>query len=330
MTPQRLATLAFGHQPAQILYAAVRLGVPDALAGGPLPVAELGGDPAAMARLVSALTLLGIVTPRPDGRVALADGARPLCADHPESIRAGILLAGDPAVLRAWAALPDAVRTGGPAFEHAHGRPLFQVLAERPELSALFGQTMRENSGPVAAALPALFDFGHATTVVDVGGGHGSVLAAVLAAAPGPRGVLFDTVTGAASAPETLGARVPPDRWTVRTGDFFAGVPEGDVLILKGILHDWDDDRCVRILKRCRAALAPDGRLLVLETVLPASATGPPAYGPVMGDLAMLVWTGGRERTGEDFARLLGAAGFTVESVGEPIAGTAVRLIVAV
>lgn len=332
MTYTALTRMAFGHVDAQVVYAAVRLGVADALAAGPVPVEKLADtldcDPDGLARLVRALVVLGLADEAVPGQVALTGLGRPLCADHPESLRSAVLLTGHPATWRAWGALTDAVRAGGSAFRHAHGRPLFDHLPADPDLAAAFHTAMGDGTGQVTEAIVRAYDFGAARTVVDLGGGDGTLLAAVLTGAPHTCGVLLDREDGAVRASETLRRAVPPERWSVRAGDFFTSVPAGDLLLLKGVLHDFGDRRCVDLLRTCRRSIAPDGRLLVLEAVLPPRP-GPDYAAVVMSDLAMLAWTGGRERTVAGFRGLLAAAGFTLSGVGPPLAGTPTRILIA-
>ncbi|MFH8384642.1 methyltransferase [Kitasatospora sp. NPDC018058] len=329
-----LSRMAFGYATSQILHAAVRLGVPEALTGGPLGIGELARavdcDPDGLTRLVRALAVLGVLDEAAPGRFALAESGRLLCAGHPRSIRSSVLLLGDPVTWRAWGALTDGVRTGGTAFDQVHGRPLFDHLADDPRLSGLFNAAMGEGTGWTAREVPRAYDFTGARTVVDVGGGNGTLLAAVLRAVPDARGILFDSAQGAAAAPETFRrAGLAPDRWSIEAGDFFEAVPGGDVLLVKGILHDWDDERCAALLRNCRAALAPDGRLLVVEPVLPDRLDAPEAAGVVLSDIAMLVYTGGRERSRAEFRALLADGGFRLVDVTGRLAATAVRILVA-
>ena len=333
MTYARLSQLAFGHMNAQILYAAVRLGVPEARARGPVSAGEVadtvGCDPAGLARLLRALTVLGVADEVTPGRVTLADMGRPLCADHPRSMRSSVLLLGHPATWRAWGALADGVRGGEAAFCHAHGRPLFRYLADDRELSAVFNTAMREGTEPIAAAVPQAYDFTDARTVVDVGGGDGTLLAAVLTTVPQARGILYDSDTGSAHAAATFRRSGLTGRCRVAAGDFFAAVPEGDIMLLKGILHDWDDQQCVTLLRNCRRSIAVDGRLLVLEPVLPDRLGTAEAAAAVMSDIAMLVYTGGRERTEAEFRVLLADGGFRLTEVTPPVAGSAIRILAA-
>ncbi|MFI7544740.1 methyltransferase [Actinoplanes sp. NPDC049599] len=334
MTNANLSRMAYGYATSQILYAAVRLGVPDALAAGPVPVAKLADaldcDPGGLSRLIRALVVLGLAAEGDADQVELTEVAQPLRADHPRSMRSSVLLYGHPAIWQAWGALADGVRTGGSAFGQAHDRPLFDHLAEDPELSGVFNNAMREGTATVAAEVARAYDFTRARTVVDVGGGNGTLLAAVLTATPHARGILFDSVAGAADAPDTFRRAGLTGRWSIAHGDFFTGVPAGDTLLVKGILHDWDDTRCHTLLRHCRAAVAADGRLLVIEPVMPDRLDAPEAIGVVLSDIAMLAYTTGRERSRTEYRQLLAAAGFTLESVTAPLAGSAVRILTAV
>ncbi|MEV8507010.1 methyltransferase [Actinoplanes sp. NPDC051475] len=332
MSYATLSRMAFGYVSSQIVYAAVRLGVPEALAAGPRPVADLartlGCDPDGLTRLVRALVVLGVLDEAGEGQVLLTELGRPLCADHPRSMRSSVLLFGDPPAWAAWGALADGVRSGSAAFDHVHGRPLFDYLAESPSSAGVFHTAMREGTGSLAADIAAAYDFTGARTVVDIGGGNGALLAAVLAAAPAAKGILYDAPGGVADAPETFRRAGVTDRWRIETGDFFTTVPAGDVLMLKGILHDWDDERCLSLLRQCRDAIAPDGRLLVVEPVLPDSIRAPDAAGAVLSDIAMLVYTGGRERDENQFRKLFVASGFDLAGITAPIGGSPIRILV--
>ncbi|MEV7964507.1 methyltransferase [Sphaerisporangium sp. NPDC088356] len=328
-----LSRMAFGFATSQILYAAVRLGVPDALASGALPVEHLansvGADPRALHRLLRALVVLGVAEEGAPGHFALGELGLPLRADHPLSMRSSVLLFGDPATWQAWGALTHGVRTGEAAFDHVHGRPLFDYLAGHPHLSEIFNTAMREGAEQIAPAVPKAYDFTGVRTVVDIGGGNGTVLAAIVAATSGAQGVLFDTAEGAAGAAGTFQRAGVSDRCSIEVGDFFDAVPEGDLLLVKGVLHDWDDDRCTTLLRGCRKSITAGGRLLVLEPVMPERLGTPEAGGVVMSDIAMLVYTGGRERGREEFRHLLAAGGFDLAEVTPPLAGSAIRILVA-
>jgi hypothetical protein len=244
-------------------------------------------------------------------------------------MRSSVLLLGDPATWRAWGALTHGVRTGEAAFDHVHGRPLFDYLAGCPDLSGIFNAAMCDGTEWIAPEIVKAYDFTGARTVIDIGGGTGTLLAAVLAAAPHARGILFDSAAGAAGAAEAFQRAGLSDRWSIEPGDFFEAVPEGDVMLVKGVLHDWDDQRCVTMLRNCRESIAADGRLLVLEPVLPPRLDTAEAAAVVMSDIAMLVYTGGRERTRAEFQSLLAAGGFDLVDVTPRLAGSAIGILIA-
>ena len=203
--------------------------------------------------------------------------------------------------------------TGGTGFEAAMGMPLFNYLAQHPEEASLFSETMVGFHGAEPPAVAAAYDFSIFTTVVDVGGATGNMLAAILARHPEPRGVLFDMPHIVGGAPSLLKARGVDNRVTIEAGDFFKGVPAGgDAYLLSHVIHDWNEDQCLTILGHCRKAMKPDGKLLIVEMVLPAGDT--PHPGKLL-DMVMLVVPGGQERTEAEYTPLLAKAGFRVTRV---------------
>ena len=223
---------------------------------------------------------------------------------------------------RAWADLLFSVRTGKPAFEHTFGKDIFEYFRENPEPARTFGDAMTAWTNQLAGAVVASFDFSPFSTVVDVGGSHGTLLAAILRENLAMRGILFDLPHVIAGAAEHLIAEGVADRCTRVGGDFFEAVPAGgDLYVLAQILHDWDDERCVAILRRCRTALRDGGKLLIVELVLPSDD------GPFFGkwlDLHMLVMAGGRERTAAEYQQLLQAAGFELTHLRPTAAGASI------
>jgi SAM-dependent methyltransferase len=206
--------------------------------------------------------------------------------------------------------LLDGIRSGQSPFEQAHGVGSWGYMAAHPELGTTFNEFMTRLTAGRHEALLAAYDFGGIGTLVDVGGGSGATLAAVLRAHPGMRAILFDLPQGLGDAAAVLAAAGVADRCGIVEGDFFAAVPPGgDAYILSRILHDWDDARAGAILRSCHRAMGPGGRLLVLESVLPPPpARLPPAVAFL--DLDMHVMEGGRERTEADFAALFATTGF--------------------
>jgi O-methyltransferase domain/Dimerisation domain len=310
--PVRLGRLMDGYLSTQLLYVAARLGIADALAGGPCSAAELAGtvgaEPGALRRVLRGLAVDEVVSEVGQGRFALTPAGELLRAGVPGSLRDAVLVRGELYVAAA-AGLLDAVRAGGTAFEYVYGRRFFAHLDDNAEHEAAFAASMADRAEYEAADVVATYDFGGIERLVDVGGGTGTLLAAILAAAPGLRGTVLDRPAAVAAARTRLG-----ERGTAVAGDFFAAVPAGaDAYLLSRVLHDWSDAECGRILAACRDAMPAGGRLLVVEAILPERARDRPAA--IRMDLHMLMLLGSRERTEAEFRTLLGTAGFTVTRV---------------
>ena len=316
-----LQQLIFGFFPSAVLSVAVRLRIPDLVAGGPRSSDELAATtdthPPSLYRLLRALAYLGILEETEPRRFGLTDMGELLRSDDPHSMAATTQLFCGEHVWRSWGDLMAGVQTGKPSYERGIGSEPFTDFAQNAEGSTNFNQAMSEGTLREAPGVLASYDFAQFSTLVDVGGGDGTLLAAVLAATPGLQGVLYDTASGSADAPDRLRAAGVDDRCEVVVGDFFDAVPEGaDAYIMKSVIHDWDDDRCVTILSNCRRAMKADGKVLVLEPVLPSVVK--PSFarlGVVMSDLNMLMNTGGKERTEEEFAALLRAADLELTGV---------------
>ncbi|VFA91160.1 Multifunctional cyclase-dehydratase-3-O-methyl transferase tcmN [Nocardia farcinica] len=328
---QRLMNMMFGTICSQVVGTAARLGLADHLGEDELDYRELAArtdtHPGALARLLRALAALEIVVETGPGTFRLGEAGLPLRTDRPDSQAAAVLLFTDPALLDSWKLTEEAVRTGRPTFETLYGTDFFSFLATRPELSERFNATMRQVSLPIAHLVPVSYDFTRHRTVVDVGGGDGTLIAQILRGARSVRGVVFDSPTGVAEAASTLAAAGVAERCRVEAGDFFTAVPAGgDLYVLKNILHDWDDDRCVTILDRCRAVVPADGRVLIVESVLPDTVdTADPA--PYLTDISMLVNMGGQERTRAEYERLCRRAGFAVVAAHPTVFPTSYSLL---
>ncbi|MBG0832784.1 VOC family protein [Planomonospora sp. ID67723] len=322
--------LISSYMPAQILYVAAELDLAAHLAGGERETAELaaatGTHAPSLRRLLRALACLGLVTETVPGRFTLTEAGDLLKDGSPGSFRAMARLICGPDLWASWGLLIDSVRTGEPTWERVTGFPAFEWTARDPEGSAIFNRAMSENTRRVAPGIIAGFDFARFGTLVDVGGGDGTLLSAILRAVPDLRGVLFDLPSGLAEAERNLaGLR---DRCETVSGDFFEAVPQGaDAYLLKSVIHDWDDERATAILRACHAAMGPQATLLVLEPVLPERIDSPAATGIVMSDINMLVATGGRERTEAEFRALLTGAGFGSVTVTGPFPETELRMI---
>lgn len=315
-----LMELVFGSMSAQVVGACVKLGVIDALDGGERSAEEVAAacrtPTGTTNRLLRAATALGLATENGAGRFALTQAGAMLRSTGQGSLSTFARVFTDPVMVAAWHRLDEAVRTGSTTFEQSFGTTFFDHLKSEPELAASFNTAMSQGTRVVAAVLPDAYDFGRFEAVVDIGGGDGTLLAAILNRHEGLRGVLFDTAEGSAQAEDVLDAAEVSSRCAIRTGDFFDSVPGGaEVVVLKSVLHDWDDQRATTILRHCREALPEHGRLLVVEPVLPDAvqdATSPVIY---LSDLNMLVNLGGQERTRTEFEALLGSGGFTVAEV---------------
>jgi hypothetical protein len=303
-----------GAMAVQAVHVAARLGIADLVADGPKHGAELAAathaDTTSLERLLRALVGLGIFAQDRNGRYAQSPLSDALRSDHPHSIRRWAVMLGDGFIWKAVGELGTTVRTGNTAFEQVHGAPFFEYLAANPDAAAVFNAAMSSVPAAIDSTVRAI-DFSRFDRIVDVGGGHGVLLIAILSANPRIRGVLHDLPSVIATAPAPSDRSVA-DRLKLAGGNFFEAVPSGaDAYVLKGVVHDWNDESALAILRNCRRAIRDDGRLLLLETILDSSSD--PARS--MMDLLMMVLTGGRERTEAEFDSLLRAAGFALTAV---------------
>lgn len=313
----RLTTLADGFLTTQLLYVAAELGLADVLADGPATAAEVaaavGARPAVLRRVLRGLCLDDVFVERPDGRFALGPLGELLRSGVPGSQRGPILVRGE-VYFRAAQGLLAATTTGAPAFETAYGEPFFAHLERDPAHAALFGASMAARAEHEAAAVVAAYDFAGRRTLVDVGAGAGQVTAAALRAVPGLTAVLVDRPAMLERARGSLSDAGLADRCAFVEGDFFERLPPGgDAYLLSRVLHDWDDGDATRLLRVCRAAMAPTARLVVVDALLPERARDEPAA--IRMDLHMLLLLGAAERTEAELRRLLAGAGFTVRRV---------------
>lgn len=302
--------LGFGAWQTQALYAAVRLGIVDALKSGPLTAeavaAETGTHPGATYRLMRALAGRSVLKLRRDGQFTLTRTGRALLSDDPNSMAPMLTFIGSTAHWEHWGSLEHSVRTGATAVSKLRGREFFDYLDTDAEFARIFNDAMTGISAVAIENAVPTYDFSGLQRIVDVGGGHGALLAAVLRQTPEARGVLFDLPSVVSDAD------VDAQRGDVEGGSFFDAVPRGDGYLLKTVIHDWDDDQALQILKNIRAAVSPTGKVLLFEMVLPEGA---PAHLGLLLDLEMLVSAGGRERTRREYSELLARAGFKLTRV---------------
>jgi hypothetical protein len=267
----------------------------------------------ALRRLLRGLASEGIVDEFPDGRFALTDLGACLRTEVPGSLTGSIIAHGD-MFYSAAAGLLDAVQRGGVAFQRVFSVGLFEYLNQHPQQGAAFQAAMTVRSRQEAADVIAAYDFAGFERLVDVGGGHGVLMEAILNTTPGTRGMLVDQEAVVEQARRRLNDTDLVDRCTFVSGDFFAAVPPGgDAYVLSRIIHDWDDEQAIRILANCRAAMGDHGTLVLVEAILPEMAREQPAV--IRMDLMMLIHDTGRERTVEEYERLLEAAGLQLVRV---------------
>jgi SAM-dependent methyltransferase len=292
-------------------------GVPDCLGNGARTFEDIaqttGTHPDRMHRLLRVLAAADVVRDLGSGRFELTPVGDCLRADAPNSVRSIALLTAN-----SWPEmehLDDCIRTGKNAFELRHGAAPFAYLAQHPERAAVFNEDMREFSVSTGAALVQAYDFATAGRVVDVGGGHGTVLASILRAHPHLRGTLLDRADVVAGAPALLAREGVADRCELVAGDMLASVPAGgDVYLLSHIVHDWLDAPARQILEACRAAMTPDARLLIVDRLMPERVEpGPAAETDLLFDLTMMVMMGGRERTAAELDTLLATSGLRLQ-----------------
>jgi hypothetical protein len=302
---------------ARAVYAAAELRLPDLLATGPRTAEDLaratGTHAPSLYRLLRALASCGILSESESRRFALTRLGEALESSAPGAAHATILTLGGQWQWQAWAKFRHSLETGEPALGAVFGQRLFDYLVQNPEEGSLFNEAMVGMHGAVGAAVTTAYDFSHFRSLVDLGGGTGALLSAVLKAFPALTGTLFELPETAAQAGRTIEETQLSSRCSVVTGNFFHSVPQGhEAYVLSHVLHDWNDNEAKIILRNCRRAIAPSGRLLIIETVLPSGDT--PHHGKLL-DLLMLTVTGGQERTAAEFDILLEVAGFKLTRV---------------
>jgi len=321
-----LLETAYGALRAQILCVAAELGLAERLAqNGPATASELapklGVDAAVLERVLRGLVSMNVCDEIEGSRFRLAALGEYLRPNHPDSVEARVLLHGQ-VFYRMWGELAETVRTGEGGGQLALGMPPYEYFIKEPQLGLLFDRTMA-SEGPFRHC-PAVeaYDFGQFAKVVDVGGGNGALMAEILKAYPQPSGIVFDLPRAAPAAQETINAGGLGDRCGFIAGDAFETVPSGgDAYVLSNFLVSWGDDRAVLLLRNCRKAIAENGKVLLIEWVMPAgneSREGFRFFDTVSRDLIMLTVQGsgsGHVRTRSEFHDLLKAAGFEMTAV---------------
>jgi hypothetical protein len=312
---EALLDLSTGYWRSQAIYVAAKLGVADLVHEGPKSTEELARATQTHApslyRLLRALASVGVFAEDPQGLFGLTPIAECL-RSVPGSQRSLMIMMGEEHY-RAWGELLYSVQTGRIAFDHVHGKPVFQFLSEHPDKAKIFDEAMVGVHGAETQAMLDAYDFSSIGTLVDIGGGNGSVLSSVLRKHPSLKGILYDLPGVAGRAQEQLKQAGLADRCQVIGGNFFERVPAGgDAYVMRHIIHDWNDAQCRQILGNCRQVMRPEARLLIVESVIP------PGNEPFMGkflDLVMLVIPGGKERTEPEYRALFQSAGFRLTRI---------------
>jgi len=304
-----------GFWVSRAIYVAAKLGIPDLLKDGPKSAENLAQVTSTHAptlyRVMRALDSVGVLAEDGDGRFTLTPLGATLRTDVPGSLRFFVIEELGENHYPAWEKVLYSVRTGAIAFNHVYGASKWQYMQGHPEEARIFDEAMASVSSVFAAAIVGAYDFSSSKTVVDVGGGNGSLLTAILSVNPHLRGVLFDVPHVVAAARRGMEANLL-ERCEIVGGDFFKSVPAGDTCLLRWIIHDWDDEPSVAVLKNCRDAITAGGKVLIVEAVLqPGRAT---SFSKFL-DLNMLVMTGGRERTETEYRKLLSTAGLSLARI---------------
>ncbi len=305
-----------GYWSTQAVYVAAKLRIADQLAESPKSAAQLAAatntHERALYRVLRALASTGVFREREDGCFELTPQGECLRSDVEGSQWALAVMSGEEQY-RAFGDLLHSVRTGEIAFDHCIGEPIFEFLSKNEEQAAVFDRAMTSVHGRETDPMIEAYDFSRFETIVDVGGGNGTVIAAVLKSAPQTRGILYDLPHVIERSSENLVALGVDDRCELHAGSFFDAVPAGgDAYVMRHIIHDWDDDKACTILRNCHSAMQPDGTLLVFDSVIDPGNEPDPAK---FLDLAMLVIPGGLERTENEFRALFASAGFELTRI---------------
>jgi hypothetical protein len=312
-----LRRLVDGYQISQALYVVATLGIADLLEEAPLCIDEVAVRSKAHApslyRVMRALAAVGVFREEPGRVFGLTSIGQCLRVDAEKPVGGWAAFIGRPYHWQAWSSLLETVKTGETAFQRVHGRTGWAFRSADLEETAIFDRAMTDLSRRASHSILQAYDFARFATIVDVGGGKGGLLAAILKGYPALRGVLLDLPHVVEQSGPVLRAFGVADRCAVLGLDFFESVPAGaDAYILKSVLHDWADDEAVRVLRNCTSAMRADARLLIIERVLDSVSPDPDI---TLSDLQMMVGNGGCERSIEEYCALLGAAGLRLQHV---------------
>jgi SAM-dependent methyltransferase len=315
-SPPILFQMATGYWVSQAIYVAAKLGIADLLKDGPQSCVALaaatGSDAPSLFRLMRALSSVGIFSQLGRDRFALSRLAESLQTDIHGSLRATVITIGEIHYL-ACGNLLHSVQTGSPAFNNVFGASLFDYLRQNGDAAEAFDQGMANVSSMLAYAILMAYDFAGISSIIDIGGGQGTLLEKILQFTPDMTGTVFDTPSTIERSKQQLGSNAWSRRCSYVAGDFFTSVPQGaDAYLLCGVIHDWDDDRAITILRNCRRAMTKDSRVLLIDMIVPDAASA--SFSKLL-DLNMLVMNGGRERTTAEFCALLNATDYKLTRI---------------
>jgi hypothetical protein len=316
-SPARLIEMLNGLTTAQVLHVVAELGIADLLTEGPRTSDELALATAthagALYRLLRVAASLGILAESESRSFNLAPMGQFFRSDHPQSVRGWAVYTGGPVYWGTWQHLGHSIATGQSAFRHLYGMSLWEYMDGHPEAQEIFDAAMTSRISAQRAAVVEVLDFAPGSTIVDVGGGAGALLAAILCADPDARGILYDQPQVVSGADQILRSAGVTERCATIAGSMFESVPAGgDIYVLSSVVHDWDDEHAVEILRTCRRAMSTDARLVLVEQVV-----GPPNVPERVKtlDLHMLLMHGGQKRTEAEFEALLKASGFRLDRI---------------
>ena len=315
--PAQMLQIISNFWMSRALYITAKLGIPDLLKSGPRTAEELAESTQTHApslyRLLRALASTGIYKSDKENRFALTPMSELLVTNAPGSMRWFVISELGQEHYPAWGNLMHSVKTGEIAFDNHFGMDIWKYFSKNPEDAAVFNDSMSGMTAVVNEKITSLYDFSRFNKVVDIGGGHGGLITSILKANPHATGVLFDAPEVISGARPRIEAAGLAERCETVAGDFFQAVPAGgDAYIMKWIIHDWDDERAIRILKNIRSHVPQNGRVIVVDAVVPEGDQ--PDFSKFF-DLNMLVMTGGKERTKQEFAELFAAAGLKLVRV---------------
>ena len=315
-SPLVLFQMATGYWVSQAIYVAAKLGIADLLKDGPQSCVALaaatGSDASSLFRLMRALSSVGVFSHVSRDCFALSRLAESLQTNAPASLRAMVITVGE-IHYQACGNLLHSIQTGSPAFNNAFGANLFDYLEQNVAAADAFNQGMTNASSMLAYAVLMAYDFAGISSIVDIGGGQGKLLEKILQFNPDIRGTVFDMASTIERANQQPGSNGRCRRCSYVAGDFFSSVPQGaDAYVLASVIHDWDDNRAITILRNCRRAMTKNSKILLVEMIVPEAASA--SFSKLI-DLNMLVMNGGRERTTAEFCALLNAADYKLTRI---------------